>query len=198
MVDEHWTSADLLARYRGGDQRAAEELFERYVSRLTLLARARLSPRLASRTDPEDVVLSAWRSFFIGARSGRFTLRRSGDLWRLLVSITMHKLYHQVRRQSAEMRSVDMEQQLESNPDEWRNFVDREPAPEEGVALADELQAIMVHLDDFGRRVLELRLQDYKLAEIAAETDSSERTVRRCLARIRELLTVRLEQDDDG
>ncbi len=194
MKDDHWTSADLLARYRDGDERAAEQIFERYVNRLTLLARTRLSPRLASRTDPEDVVLSAWRSFFVGARSGRFSLRRSGDLWRLLVSITMYKLYHQVRRQTAEMRSVDVEERLDSPSDQWLTAVDREPAPEEAVALADELQTILSKLDDFGRRVLELRLQDYKLAEIAAETESSERTVRRSLARIRELIAARMEQ----
>jgi hypothetical protein len=86
MPDE--TSAELLARYRNGDDDAAEELFCRYVTRLTSLARTRLSPKLATRTDPEDVVLSAYRSFFVGVRKGRFRLRRSGDPWRLLVSIT--------------------------------------------------------------------------------------------------------------
>ena len=68
------TSAEILKRYREGDQDASDELFSRYVGRLTLLARSRLSPALARRSDPEDVVLSAYRSFFIRARDGRLTL----------------------------------------------------------------------------------------------------------------------------
>lgn len=199
---EHGTSAELLARYGQGDERSAEELFHRYVERLTLLARARLSPRLAGRVDPEDIVLSAWRSFFIGARAGRFSLRRSGDLWRLLVSITMHKLYRQVRRHTADRRSVGSEQSIDSAMDEWAMdewlpYASVEPGPEEAVALADELEAVMAQLDGFGRRVLELRLQGEQLAAIAAATERSERTVRRSLAAIRELLAERLRRARD-
>jgi RNA polymerase sigma factor (sigma-70 family) len=186
-----------LARYRGGDERAAAEIFRRYVERLTRLARSRLSPRLAGRTDPEDVVLSAWRSFFVGARAGRFSLRRSGDLWRLLVSITMHKLYRQARRYGAQRRSVAVEQSLERTPEDLLPVADREPTPEEAVTLADELEAVMSRLDACGRRVLELRLQGEPLAAIAQDTGRSERTVRRVLADIRGLLAGRLGTESD-
>jgi RNA polymerase sigma factor (sigma-70 family) len=189
---KHGTSAELLNRFQEGDPGAADEIFHRYVDRLTRLARARLSPKLARRTDPEDVVLSAWRSFFLAAGAGRFSLNRSGDLWRLLVAITMHKLYHHVRRHSAEMRTVDGEQSLEQTTS-WRISVsDREPTPEEAVALADEMEHIMAGLDEFGRRVLELRLQGQTHAEIAADTQRSERSVRRRLREIRDDLTARL------
>src|SRR5947209_20413942 len=99
-------SADLVMRWRDGDQRAAGELFERYAERLIALASSRLSARLARHVDPEDVVQSAYRSFFVGARDGRYVLGRSGDLWRLLVAITLHKLQHQVERHTAGKRSV--------------------------------------------------------------------------------------------
>jgi DNA-directed RNA polymerase specialized sigma24 family protein len=171
------TSAGILQRYREGDERAADELFSRYVGRLTLLARSRLSPALARRTDPEDVVLSAYRSFFIRARDGRLTPARSGDLWRLLVAITLHKLYRQARKQRAERRALAA-REFESS---WakRLQLSRDPSPAEAVALADELQAIFRQLDPFARRVLELRLQDRSPAEIAVEVGRSERTIRR-------------------
>jgi RNA polymerase sigma factor (sigma-70 family) len=191
------TSVEILARYCGGDDQAAEELFSRYVARLTLLARSRLSPRLAARTDADDVVMSAYRSFFIAAREGRFLLARSGDLWRLLVSITMHKLYRQIRTHSAETRSVTAEQSLAST-EEGQLPVSRDPSPEEAIALADELEALMSTLDDFGRRVLELRLQEEQLATIAAETGRSERTVRRTLCTIRERLAERIDRETNG
>jgi RNA polymerase sigma factor (sigma-70 family) len=177
-----------MARYREGDERAADEIFQRYVERLTRLARSRLSPRLASRTDPEDVVMSAWRSFFIGARAGRLSLHRSGDLWRLLVEITMHKLYRQTRWHVAAKRSVRTEQSLLQMPQDWLAWIDRQPTPDEALALADQVEQVMSRLDAFGRRVLELRLQGEQLATIAEETGRSERTVRRALATMRELL----------
>jgi RNA polymerase sigma factor (sigma-70 family) len=191
------TSAEILARYRGGDDQAADELFSRFVGRLTLLARSRLSPKLASRTDPEDVILSAYRSFFIGAREGRFLLTRSGDLWRLLVSITMHKLYRQVRKHSAEMRSASAEQSLSSTKEEELPLA-REPSPDEAVTIADELEAFMSTLDAFARRVFELRLQEEQISTISAETGRSERTVRRMLRTIRERLADRLERRING
>ena len=54
------TSFILLERFRDGDESAAEALFSRYFERLTALARSRLSARLASRTDPEDIVMSVY------------------------------------------------------------------------------------------------------------------------------------------
>jgi RNA polymerase sigma factor (sigma-70 family) len=195
---QSWTSAELLSRVRAGEEAAAEEIFERYLERLTALARTRLSPRLASRLDPEDVVLSAWRSFFVGARQDRFALRRSGDLWRLLVSITMHKLHHQVRRHSAEVRSTSREQSITPDAQEEFVFEDHEPTPDEAITLADVLESCLTELDSFGRGVLERRLQGEQLEAIAAETGRSERTIRRTLAQIRELLARGLERDSHG
>ena len=195
-IDEtqpNWTSLVLLERFREGDDLAAEALFSRYFERLTSLARSRLSVRLASRTDPEDIVMSVYRSFFVGARTGRFTLSRGGDLWRLLASITKHKLLRQARHHGAERRSVDVETQLD--PDDDGRFPGRrlDPGPEDAVALADELEWVLAQFDPFVRRVLELRLQGAQLAEIARDTARSERTVRRVLGQVRELLAGRLD-----
>ena len=144
-----WTSARLLAGYQAGDQQAADAIFNRYLERLTRLRGTRLSPRLASRTDADDVVMSAWRSFFLGARAGNFSLLRSGDLWRLLVSITLHKLYRQVRHHSAEMRAVQSERPLNPVDDELHLLDHREPTPEECFALSDELEFALRSIRSF-------------------------------------------------
>jgi RNA polymerase sigma factor (sigma-70 family) len=190
-----WTSLVLLERFREGDESAAEALFARYFHRLTLLARSRLSARLARRTDPEDIVQSVYRSFFVGVREGRYTLGRGGDLWRLLAAITRHKLLRQVRHQSADRRSIDVECSLDQVGDGALVDRERDPTPEEAVALADELERVFAELDPFGRRVLELRLQGLPLATIAEETGRAERSVRRALARIREILAGRFADD---
>ncbi|MBT4866085.1 MAG: sigma-70 family RNA polymerase sigma factor [Planctomycetaceae bacterium] len=190
-------SAELLARLRAGDDGAATEVFERYVHRLTLLARSRLSSRMAGRIDPEDVIQSAFRSFFVGAQRGQFSLKRGGDLWRLLVAIAMRKLYRGAKRHSAQKRSVDAEETLASTFDLAGLTVSQEPTPAEAVALADEMEAVMTRLDHFGRRVLELRLQGEQLAEIAADTGRSERSVRRILATLRDQFSRRLRAGNE-
>jgi RNA polymerase sigma factor (sigma-70 family) len=184
-------SAELVERWRDGDQQAAEQLFQRYAERLLALARSRLSARLTRHVDPEDVVQSACRSFFVGARNGRFVLQRSGDLWRLLVAITLHKLQHQVERLTAGKRAVSREC---SFGEEGRllglqsQLVAREPTPAEAAALGDTLEQMFHGLQPLQRRMVELRLQGHSLNEIAAEVQRSERTVRRLLEEVKQWL----------
>src|SRR5688500_11705129 len=97
-LDASQASVDLLRHVQRGDDWAEKEVFARYVERLTRLARSRLAAGLAARVDPEDIVQSAYRSFFVAARQGRFTVQASDDLWRLLVEVTLHKLYRQAAR----------------------------------------------------------------------------------------------------
>ncbi|WP_435008704.1 sigma-70 family RNA polymerase sigma factor [Tundrisphaera lichenicola] len=190
-----WTSLVLLERFRGGDDRAAEELFERYFERLTSLARSRLSARLARRTDPEDIVLSVYRSFFVEAKEGRYVLSRGGDLWRLLSAMTRHKLLKRVRHESAARRSFEIEVSLDRVAEEGLHGRQSDPTPEAALALADELERVFSLLDPSGRRVLELRLQGLQLSEIAEDVGRSERSVRRSLAQIRALLSGRIGDD---
>jgi RNA polymerase sigma factor (sigma-70 family) len=133
-----------------------------------------------------------YRSFFAGTREGRFALSRGGDLWRLLAAITRHKLLRQVRRQTADRRSVDVEIPLDRIDEARLPGCKSAPTPEDAAELAEELEWVLSHLDPFARRVLELRLQGLKLSEIAEATGRSERSVRRSLARIRDLLSGRL------
>jgi RNA polymerase sigma factor (sigma-70 family) len=174
-------SAELIARYHHGhDEAAAEELFCRYAGRLTALARSRLSRALAARVDAEDVVQSAYRSFFLLAAEGEVLLRASGDLWRLLVRITLRKVYRSARRHRADCRSVEREH---PRPDEVEAVaLSREPTPAEAAALIDELRDLLAPLGAVPRRVVEMRLQGHEVEAIAAEVGRSARTVRRILA----------------
>jgi RNA polymerase sigma-70 factor (ECF subfamily) len=185
-------SAELVARWRSGDRQAADDLFERYTPRLIALARQRLSTRLARRLDPEDVVQSAYRSF-CAADADRFMLQSRGDLWRLLASITLHKLQHQVHRHKALKRSVENERGFggESSLESFKgNTATREPAPDQAVIMAEELEGLLRGLKPLDSRIVSLRLEGYRIEEIASETDRSERWVRRVL----ELVKVRLSR----
>jgi RNA polymerase sigma-70 factor (ECF subfamily) len=194
------TSAQLLQGHQAGDGDATEELFNRYVDRLIRLARQRLAPKLARRIDPEDVVQSAYRSFFAAAGRGRFVLEQAGDLWRLLAGITLNKLHRQVERNTAKKRDVSKECGLaeEGSLLVGPDVLSREPSPHDVVALADEIELLMRDLDPRHREMFQLRLQGYLIEEIAAQTQRTQRTVLRTLEGIKQTLFTRASQMRDS
>jgi RNA polymerase sigma-70 factor (ECF subfamily) len=83
--------ADLMARLRAGDRDASALVFERFTRRLIGLARAHLDARLRQKVDPEDVLQSAYKSFFIRHARGEFDIDGWDGLWALLTVITVRK-----------------------------------------------------------------------------------------------------------
>lgn len=181
---------ELLDRWRAGDELAARVLVDRYMARLTALARSRLSRKLQRRLDAEDVVLSAWRSFFVATWNGRIAADGEGDLWPLLVTLTLRKLNRQAVRHKAGRRSLDAEQPLDLQAD-WQATVSRDPSPDDVAVLTDEVEALLAALEPSDREVLTLTLQGENQPAIAETLGCSERTVRRSLARIREVIASR-------
>jgi RNA polymerase sigma factor (sigma-70 family) len=181
----------LLAQWRGGDARAADALFRRYANRLIALARSRLSSKLARRVDPEDVVQSAYRSFFAGAREGEYDIQRGGDLWRLLVTITLNKVRNQVKHHTADKRNVKAEQPFGSEDSLLgiqASLFTEDPSPMTALTLVDELEGVMRTLEPLERRILELRLQGHTQYEISSLTGRSVASVCRLLAWVKEQL----------
>ncbi len=189
MADSNHT----VKRFRAGDSQAAGEIYERYVHRLVALARTRISQRLARRVDPEDVVQSAYRSFFAHAENGRFVFERSGDLWRLLSSITINKVLKQVQLHRRKKRDIEREAPVvDSSGFPQADVISGEPSPAEALIIVEELESVMSDLSKRHRLVLEQRLQGAGVGEIATAAGCSERTVRRVLERVRDTLEFRL------
>jgi RNA polymerase sigma-70 factor, ECF subfamily len=185
------SSADLLARWRQGDEAAAAALYARYAKRLRALARRRLSPQLARLVDADDIVQSAWGSFFADARAGRYVLRDDADPWRLLASITVHKLQRQAERQRTAKRSGRREQHFggESSLNALTAPGHRAMAtPSAVVALAESVEQALDGLDLLQRRMVHLRLDGNSLSEVATAVCRSERTVRRVLEQVKQRL----------
>jgi RNA polymerase sigma-70 factor (ECF subfamily) len=176
----------LLARWREGDQQAAHELYQLFATRLVALARKYLSAKVAARFDAEDVVQSACRSFFARARDGQFVIHQTDELWRLLVSITLHKLRRRVKHHQADKRNVDREvRKTFGIPME---LLADEPVPEDGMALADLIETVLRSLGPLEQQVFELRLQGFTVEDIAAQVRRSQSTVWRVLKKIKQEL----------
>lgn len=191
----HEETINLFADWKQGDEDAAFVMFERYVSRLTALARSRLSSRMQQRLDPDDIVQSAYRVFFDRASRNEFSLQRTGDLWRLMAAITLKKVQAKVEFHQAQKRSIASD----AGQSDASSFyatpmeaVDREPTPDESVALVEEIQHVLGRLDPAQREIVEKRLGGMEIEEIADAVHRSERTVRRALEAVRKLLEERL------
>ncbi|MGC3970239.1 MAG: protein kinase [Pirellulales bacterium] len=174
-----------------GDPAAPQKVFERYIRRLTALARKRLAPAVGRRVDPEDAVQSAFRSFFLGARSGKFVLDDADGLWRLLATITARKAARLNERHAAARRNVRREHLAggtDSSIGVDDRFIARDAMPEAAAVLADEVSAVMGRLEPELRVALEMRLQDVSVEEIAATLKKSPRTIRRYLEQVRQVI----------
>jgi RNA polymerase sigma-70 factor (ECF subfamily) len=178
----------LVELWRLGDQDAARQIVDRYVDRLMLLARRRLSPRMASRIDPEDIVQSAFRSFFARAKAGRFVFADQDDVCKLLVRITLHKTLRQVAFHKAAKRDPSAEtEQGDHHRERLLALLDAEPTPEAEVAFLDQLEHFFQGLNPQERQILEMRLQDYSNDEIALELGIYDRKIRRVIEHVRKV-----------
>lgn len=180
------TNQELLSAWKRGDQNAAAQVFRRYQARLLALVRSRLSKKLARRVDAEDILLSAYRSFFVGVQAGRCTPNASDELWPLLTTIVLRKLARQARYHKAECRSFELERQDESRLLE--SLISQAPTTEHAAILTDEIELLLSHLDATAREVLVRTLQGQDVPSIGNELNLHERTVRRALELIRQLI----------
>jgi eukaryotic-like serine/threonine-protein kinase len=184
-VLEDASNRELLDAWRVGNDGAATVLVRRYMARLTSLASSRLSRKLARRVDAEDVVLSAWRIFFVATGRDQVAVPDDDNLWPLLVTMTLRKLSRQAARHTAERRSIHAEVPPREELN-WPVIVSEDPTPVEAAMVTDEIENLMSGLVPVDREILTMRLQGEQHGTIADSVGCSERTVRRSLQRIRE------------
>jgi RNA polymerase sigma-70 factor (ECF subfamily) len=183
--------ADFLTRLQTGDDAAARELFERFAHRLLALAQRQFSAPIRHKVDPEDVVQSAYKSFFHRYGEGKFEVGDWNGLWGLLTVITLRKCAERVAYHRAQRRDAAREAAAPAGSEDeapWLDPLGREPTPLEAAELAETLQQLFAALDEDDRPVLELSLQGYGTREISERLGRAERTIRLLRERVRHRL----------
>ena len=176
----------LLELCRKGDEEAARQIVDRYLERMLLLARRRISPRLASRVDGEDIVQSVFRTFFVRIKEGQFVFQDQDDLCKLLMRITLHKTLRQVAYHKAAKRDPSLETpQGEHHSEQLSALFDQEPTQEATVTFLDQLEHFLTQLRPQEREILEMRLQGYSNEEIAKKLGIYDRKIRRVIEHVR-------------
>ncbi|MEZ6047269.1 MAG: ECF-type sigma factor [Planctomycetaceae bacterium] len=172
-----------IQQLQQGNSHAAQKLWEVYFQQMVELARQKLHGAKKGAADEEDVALSAFKSFCLGARAGKFTqLDDRESLWPLLVSITANKSIDLIRYENRKKRAIPVEpgkidQQLLSE------IISKEPTPEFALQLAEELELFLDRLDQTGdpslKQIALWKMEGESTSAIAEKLTCTRRTIER-------------------
>jgi len=181
----------LMTRLKAGDDAAATEIFNRFARRLVGLARSRLDDRMRQKVDPEDVMQSAFKSFFRVQGDGKLEMANWDSMWAILTVITLRKCGHRVEYFHAARRDVSREVTPRRNSDDSVpsfQAIARDPTPSDAAMLEETVEQLLHGLEPREQEVVTLCLQGHTAAEISERVGRTERTVHRILERIRKRL----------
>jgi RNA polymerase sigma-70 factor (ECF subfamily) len=177
------TDQSLLRRLRSGEQDAATALYSRYAQKVQAVAKARTSPALAARLDAEDVVQSVFRTFFRRASEGQYEVPNGAELWNLLHVISLNKIRSLASHHRAAKRNVATTTTLNESHGSAREDQD-------GFAILKMIiDETLAALPDYQQRMVQLRIEGHSVADIAASTQRSKRSVERLLQDFRSRLS---------
>jgi len=134
----------------------------RFRARLCRLVEREMDRRILRREDPEDVVQSAFRTFYQCVEQSHVEWDNSAVLWRLLQKIARRKILKHVEYHTAGRR--DLRQETRGESLDVACDVDQIPHAH---LLGDVLNAALHGLDPLDSYVAHLTLYGHSLTEIA-------------------------------
>jgi RNA polymerase sigma-70 factor (ECF subfamily) len=177
---------------------AAVEVFNRFAGRLLGVARQHLDARLRRLVDPEDVMQSVLKSFFLRQADKPFDLRNWDQLWSLLFVMTVRRCARKHARYYGPVHDLARDQApaADGSAAEWA-IIGNDPTPEQAALLAELLDAVMRPLNGRQQDLQRLGQQGYTVPEIAEQVGYTEYSVEGVLKQIRKKLH-RLVEEADG
>ncbi len=187
---------EFLTKLHDGQDEAAQELFGRFSHQLIALALRNINAGLRHKVDAEDVVQSAYKSFFDRYGDRKLEAPNWNSLWGLLTLITVRKCAERAAYHGADRRDPAKEVAPVRGDDRgsWMEPTGREPTPLEAAMLSETVEQLFAQLDEDERPVLELSLQGCTTREISERLGRAERTVRLLREGVRHRLE-RMQQD---
>ncbi len=183
-------SRELVTLWRSGSQEAARALLARYEVRLIALVASRLNRRYRESIPPEDVVQSAMGSFFRATRAGikpSLQLESTATAWNILATFTRRKLSRALERETAFKRGGTWERAAFEGIEQELRMA---PAQEEVDLLVSDLSSFLAKTQ---LQLLELLLAGATQKEAAKQMGVDERTIRRRISALREVIAGQTE-----
>ncbi|MBA4065198.1 MAG: sigma-70 family RNA polymerase sigma factor [Isosphaera sp.] len=185
------TDRSLLRRVRAGEEDAATALYLRYADHLRALAARQSSAALATRLDPDDIVQSVFRTFFRRVGDNQYDVPAGDDLWRLFLVIALNKIRNAAAHHRAAKR--DVRQTVPIGDDARR--VEADGGATGLAVLRMVIDDALARLPEGTRRIVELRVEGFEVAEVADRVGRSKRSVERVLQQFRDELKGLLDED---
>jgi RNA polymerase sigma factor (sigma-70 family) len=190
-MSESGSVSEWIVDLRAGDGDAATHLWNRFHANLLRIARRRLKGESRRVTDEEDLVATAFESFFQRMQDGQFpALRGRAELWSLLVTITDRKAINCIRRHMSVKRGggkVVGESTLGTRSRQGQEAVLARldggvPTPDRFASVSE----LVERLDDDLRRIVFLKRDGLTNEEIAERINRSLATIERRLRLLRD------------
>ncbi len=190
-MSESGSVSEWIEDVKLGDSSAATHLWNRYHHNLLRFARRRLNGDARRVTDEEDLVVTAFESFFQRAVNGQFPeLSSRQELWALLVTITDRKAVNNVRQYMARKRGggkVRGESTFGACDDvQVESVLASADQPGPSPELAASMSEMIERLDADLRQVVCLKIDGYTNDEIAQRLNRSLATIERRLRLLRD------------
>jgi DNA-directed RNA polymerase specialized sigma24 family protein len=189
----------LIDKVRSGDEAAVGPLLDRYLAQLRRYVLNRLSGVDRGAIDESALALDAYISFIswvVAAEDPKLDDRE--DLWKVLSTIALRKSLKLIEKQDRRGQIV-RDSTLRGEDGQGRGLdgiAADGPSPVDEVISQDLARRCMELLDDQQRRIVELRLQQATVVEIAEELGISVASVGRKLRKIREAWKTLLEEGE--
>jgi len=187
-------SHELVSLWHSGSQDAARVLLARYEVRLIALVASRLNRKYRDGIAPEDVVQSAMGSFFRVTRAGAnlsIKLESTASAWNILATFVRRKLSRALERETAAKRGGG---QTRVSLDDLEPDLRTEPSTTEADEFLAEIQSL---LSSDQSQLLELLLENATQKEIAEQLGVDERTIRRRIKAMQDIINGQLASVDD-
>jgi RNA polymerase sigma factor (sigma-70 family) len=166
----------------------ASAVFQRYSLRLLCLANDRLGRDIRGKISPEDVVQSAFKSFFRRLKDFSFEHEGTDAIWGLLSIITIRKCRKWDAFYRCDKRAVQRERPNDSRLAGQVRNTSTEPGPEDALVVEELLEKLFCEFEPRQQQMILLRIDGCSVEEIAAQCQSSCRTVARTIASAKQLL----------
>jgi len=191
MSESSGSVSRWIRELENGSPSAAQQLWNRYFHRLTLIAEKEAKCWQGKPIESEDVAASVFESLWRGAQAGRFEgVSNRGQLWWLLLALTRRKLISHLRRSRAAKRGGGKQPQsldADDGPDIRGTLISNVPSPENAVILKEEFARLMDLLGNVQlQEVAVLQMEGYTTKEIATKLGIARATASRKLRLVRD------------
>lgn len=180
----------LVERWRVGSERAASQIYDRFVHEVTRVVRFHLNRRYRIRCDEEDAIQQTFMEMFRRLQKSDLEFESEAAFCRWIRAIARNRTIKLIRFHSAGCRALARENHA-TEISHFNHMIDTQHAEVETGgchALGDELEAQLQTLDEEKQLIVRLLAHRFTQDEIAAQLGCTARTVRRRLQSIRRIL----------